>query len=68
LSSDDRFSDLRLRRLLERIDEVVVVIHWRMTGREEHVDVIYAFPRKTGYGEIDWEWVESLADTEESGD
>ncbi|HET6881772.1 MAG TPA: hypothetical protein VFI31_16530 [Pirellulales bacterium] len=41
----------------------LVIIHWVFPdedgedeGGEEHVDVIYAFPRKRGYS-IDWEWV-----------
>jgi hypothetical protein len=40
----------------------LVFIHWSFEeeGREDHVDVIYAFPRKDGY-EIDWKWIESFA-------
>lgn len=40
----------------------LIVIHWVLPEEdEEHVDVIYAFPRKRGYS-IDWEWVAEFMD------
>lgn len=46
----------------------LIVIHWVFPdedaedGRgDEHVDVIYAFPRKRGYS-IDWHWVAEFMD------
>jgi hypothetical protein len=41
----------------------LIVIHWVLPDEEdeEHVDVIYAFPRKRGYS-IDWEWVAEFMD------
>jgi hypothetical protein len=38
----------------------LVVIHWRRGASEDHVDVIYAFPRKDGYA-IDWDDVAAFA-------
>ncbi|HVC94522.1 MAG TPA: hypothetical protein VND64_12565 [Pirellulales bacterium] len=37
----------------------LVFIHWTFEDSSEHVDVIYAFPRKRGYP-IDWEQVEQF--------
>ena len=42
----------------------LVVIHWRLGGDDDHVDIIYAFPRKDGYA-IDWDWVETFADDDD---
>ena len=36
----------------------LVFAHWKLADEREHVDVLYAFPRKRGYP-IDWEWVDS---------
>jgi hypothetical protein len=37
----------------------LVFVHWTFSPDDEHVDVIYAFPRKRGYP-IDWDWIEQL--------
>jgi hypothetical protein len=39
----------------------LVVIHWRRNPNDDHVDVIYAFPRKRGYP-IDWDEVAEFAE------
>lgn len=42
----------------------LVFVHWILPdddGIDEHVDVIYAFPRKRGYS-IDWAWVNDFMD------
>jgi hypothetical protein len=36
----------------------LVFAHWKLADEHEHVDVLYAFPRKRGYS-IDWKWVDS---------
>jgi hypothetical protein len=45
----------------ERHSFRLVVIHWRRPNAKDHVDVIYAFPRKKGYP-IDWDEVDSFAE------
>ena len=37
----------------------LVVAHWTLSPRTEHVDVLYAFPRKKGYP-IDWDKLKEL--------
>jgi len=37
----------------------LVVAHWKLEDREDHVDVLYAFPRRRGYP-IDWHEVERM--------
>ncbi|HEX5471107.1 MAG TPA: hypothetical protein VFW73_04440 [Lacipirellulaceae bacterium] len=42
----------------------LIVVHWILTDDDppdEHVDIIYAFPRKRGYP-IDWTWVAEFMD------
>lgn len=39
----------------------LVVAHWQFDDREDHVDVLYAFPRRRGYP-IDWDEVEHMLD------
>lgn len=36
----------------------LIFIHWQIEP-DDHVDIIYAFPRKKGYA-IDWEWVDEV--------
>ncbi len=35
----------------------LVFAHWKLADGREHVDILYAFPRKRGYS-IDWNWVD----------
>jgi len=42
-----------------RHDFRIVVAHWDRGEHEDHVDGVYAFPRKAGYP-IDWEQVEQI--------
>ena len=42
-----------------RHDYRIIVAHWDLGDAGEHVDGLYAFPRKAGY-DIDWNAVETL--------
>lgn len=36
----------------------LIFAHWKVSENTEHVDVLYAFPRKRGY-QIDWDCVDA---------
>ena len=42
----------------------IIVAHWDRGDREDHVDGLYAFPRRDGYP-IDWDWVDRLLSDQE---
>ena len=36
----------------------LIFAHWKLSAQTEHVDFLYAFPRRRGY-QIDWKWVDT---------